>query len=224
VADVKSYNRQETVNPSSARDAKRLATRQRLIDAAQRLVAVHGYHGTTAAQIAEAAGVTERTFFRHFESKTDLFLANWRAITGSMTQTMTSCPDTEPLLSVVAAGLGAFADGVVQITEKEPATTMLVYANTLPVLALLETVLALETTLSFELARRLNRHDEDVDIRILANASVGVLRASIRFYAIGNRATPLPEAVTRRLEGLRPLFDQAAATPPGTGRGEHAPG
>ena len=140
MADVKSYDQEVTANPPSAREAQRLATRQRLIDAAQRLVAVHGYHGTTAAQMAQAAGVTERTFFRHFESKTDLFLANWRAIAGSMTQTMTGYPDSTPVFSVAAGGLGAFADGVVQITEKEPATTMLVYANTLPVLALLEQV------------------------------------------------------------------------------------
>jgi len=35
---------------------------------------VHGYHATTVAQIAAAAGVTEMTFFRHFSSKADVLL------------------------------------------------------------------------------------------------------------------------------------------------------
>ena len=176
-------------------------------------MAAQGYHGTTAAQIAEAAGVTERTFFRHFESKTDLFLANWHGIAASLTETMADQPGNTPVFSVMVTGLSSFAQGVAEMTEREPATTMLVYASTVPVLALLETVISLEGMLSAELAQRLGRDDEDIDIRILANASVGVLRASIRFYAIGNRATPLPEAVTSRLEALRPLFDTVTATP-----------
>lgn len=46
--------------------------RQRLRDAAVALFAEHGYDGVTAAAIAARAGVTERTFFRHFPDKREV--------------------------------------------------------------------------------------------------------------------------------------------------------
>ena len=41
-------------------------TRGRLQDAALELFAARGYEQTTATEIAQAVGLTERTFFRHF--------------------------------------------------------------------------------------------------------------------------------------------------------------
>ena len=56
------------MNEQSAR------TRQRLTAAAFELFSESGYDGTTVAQIALRAGVTEMTFFRHFSSKSDVLL------------------------------------------------------------------------------------------------------------------------------------------------------
>jgi AcrR family transcriptional regulator len=56
------------------REQKKLATRRALQDAAQRLFAERGYAGTTVQDIAEAAGVTERTFFRYFPDKGELLV------------------------------------------------------------------------------------------------------------------------------------------------------
>ena len=47
-------------------------TRERLLAVALDLFAARGYHATTAAQIAAAAGVSEMTFFRHFPAKEDV--------------------------------------------------------------------------------------------------------------------------------------------------------
>ena len=44
--------------------------------AALELFGDHGYSSTTAAAIAERAGVTEMTFFRHFPSKESVLLAD----------------------------------------------------------------------------------------------------------------------------------------------------
>jgi AcrR family transcriptional regulator len=49
--------------------------RASLLSAACGLFAGRSYHGTTTAEIARAAGVTEPVLYRHFESKRALYLA-----------------------------------------------------------------------------------------------------------------------------------------------------
>ena len=56
------------------REANKRATRQALQQAADRLFAEQGYAETTVRDIAAAAGVTERTFFRYFGGKEELII------------------------------------------------------------------------------------------------------------------------------------------------------
>jgi AcrR family transcriptional regulator len=60
--------------PLGRREAHKQATRQALQQAADRLFAEQGYGTTTVRDIAEAAGVTERTFFRYFTGKEELII------------------------------------------------------------------------------------------------------------------------------------------------------
>jgi AcrR family transcriptional regulator len=53
-------------------EGQRESTRTLLLDAARRLFAEQGVEATTIRQIADAAGVTERTFYRYFEGKEGL--------------------------------------------------------------------------------------------------------------------------------------------------------
>jgi AcrR family transcriptional regulator len=55
---------------------KTLRTRAALLVAALELFEERGYDATTAASIAERAGVTEMTFFRHFVSKDAVLIAD----------------------------------------------------------------------------------------------------------------------------------------------------
>ncbi|GGF27831.1 TetR/AcrR family transcriptional regulator [Subtercola lobariae] len=50
--------------------------RKRLERAGLELMSEHGFDGTTAEQIAARAGVTERTFFRHFPDKREVLFAS----------------------------------------------------------------------------------------------------------------------------------------------------
>jgi AcrR family transcriptional regulator len=49
-------------------------TRERLLTAAIEMFAERGYDGTSVAEIAARAGVTEMTFFRHFPTKASLLV------------------------------------------------------------------------------------------------------------------------------------------------------
>jgi AcrR family transcriptional regulator len=52
---------------------KKKTTQQKLLDATLKLVSEKGYLGATTREIAQEAGVTELTLFRHFGSKEKLF-------------------------------------------------------------------------------------------------------------------------------------------------------
>jgi len=52
-----------------------LGTRERIVEAAERVVRERGLARTTTKEIARAAGYSEGTLYKHFESKEDLFLA-----------------------------------------------------------------------------------------------------------------------------------------------------
>ncbi|PRZ41522.1 TetR family transcriptional regulator [Antricoccus suffuscus] len=53
------------------RDARRRETRRRIVDAALRLTAEHGFDGFTIDELAVAAGISRRTFFNYFPAKED---------------------------------------------------------------------------------------------------------------------------------------------------------
>ena len=55
------------------RESKKLHTRQQIADEAMRLFVTRGFDHVTVAEIAAAAGVSEKTVFNYFPTKEDLF-------------------------------------------------------------------------------------------------------------------------------------------------------
>lgn len=79
--------------------------RERLVLAAVDLFTEQGYDATTVAQIAERAGVTKSTFFRHFPDKRELLVAGQHALCRLLTEGITEAPADATPLQAVAAGL-----------------------------------------------------------------------------------------------------------------------
>ena len=52
-----------------------MGTREKIVEAAERVMRERGLARTTTKEIARAAGYSEGTLYKHFESKEDLFLA-----------------------------------------------------------------------------------------------------------------------------------------------------
>jgi AcrR family transcriptional regulator len=79
--------------------------RERLVRAAVDLFTEQGYDATTVAQIAERAGVTKSTFFRHFPDKRELLVAGQQTLSQLVTEGIAQAPDGATPLEAVAAGL-----------------------------------------------------------------------------------------------------------------------
>jgi AcrR family transcriptional regulator len=78
------------------RERTRQAVRSELVRCAMDLFAVSGYEGTTVAQVARSAGMSERSFFRYFGSKEELTLASQEQIGRRLAEALADRPGTEP--------------------------------------------------------------------------------------------------------------------------------
>ena len=83
--------------------------RERLQAAALELFATRGFEQTTAAEIAQSVGLTERTFFRHFSDKREvLFYGQQQFLQAFIDGVDAAPPDASPL-EVIASALHAAA-------------------------------------------------------------------------------------------------------------------
>jgi AcrR family transcriptional regulator len=83
--------------------------RERLQAAALELFATRGFEQTTAAEIAQSVGLTERTFFRHFSDKREvLFYGQDQFLQSFLDGVDAAPPDASPF-EVIASALQAAA-------------------------------------------------------------------------------------------------------------------
>lgn len=82
----------------------------RLTQAAYELFAERGYERTTVAEIAERAGLTERTFFRYFTDKREVLFDGATTLRDLMLKAVAEAPPDAPVLDAVAAGLLAIGE------------------------------------------------------------------------------------------------------------------
>jgi AcrR family transcriptional regulator len=81
--------------------------RGRLAQAAFALYGERGFEQTTVADIAQRAGLTERTFFRHFADKREVLFAGADALRELLVSTVADAPDSATPIDAVAAALEA---------------------------------------------------------------------------------------------------------------------
>jgi AcrR family transcriptional regulator len=81
--------------------------RGRLEKASMELYAERGFDQTTVAQIAARAGLTERTFFRHFADKREVLFAGSRQLQDLLVKTVADAPASAAPIDAVAAGIEA---------------------------------------------------------------------------------------------------------------------
>jgi AcrR family transcriptional regulator len=84
--------------------------RARLEQAALALYKEQGFSRTTVAEIAERAGLTERTFFRYFNDKREVLFSGGDALRQQLVTALELAPSSLSPIDAVAAALEGTAD------------------------------------------------------------------------------------------------------------------
>ena len=81
--------------------------RGRLAKAAMALYAEQGFEQTTVAEIAARAGLTERTFFRHFADKREVLFYGMEMMRDLLVRAVAGAPDSATAIDAVGAAFEA---------------------------------------------------------------------------------------------------------------------
>jgi len=103
-----------------AQTARSERTREALVQAASVRFLAQGVEDTSAEQIASDAGVSLRTFYRHFSSKHDLLFADYTGLNW-FRAALDARPDDEPVIDSVQSAIFAFpydVDAVAKIAAR----------------------------------------------------------------------------------------------------------
>jgi AcrR family transcriptional regulator len=165
------------------RETKKLAVRTAVEQAARRLFAEHGYEATSVRQIADAAGVAERTFYRYFDGKEALIAGEaerWMELLGNAIRGRP--PEESPFLAVQRT-LTALAQEIAQDTRGKP--IWLFTNQPRPYELLLRSapkpLLKFEDAITNAILDRTSGHGDseaEFTAQLIARVSIGILRSA----------------------------------------------
>ncbi|CAN3126592.1 HTH tetR-type domain-containing protein [Mycobacterium sp. smrl_JER01] len=161
----------------SLRERKKSRTRETVRREAFRLFQLHGYAQTTVDQIAQAADVSPRTFFRYFPTKESVLFSD--DLLAPILEAFLAAPAQ---LSPVAAYRHAAAEVFAAMAGPEfdfvIARQRLLYALPEAKGALWNEHVKAIRLLAAAIAQRLRRPEDDYQMRVTAGAIIGVFMAS----------------------------------------------
>ena len=103
--------------------------RGRLAQAAMALYAEQGFEQTTVAEIARRAGLTERTFFRHFADKREVLFSGMEMMRDLLVRAVADAPASATALDAVSAAFTAVSAVLQENPERARLRDAIVSAN-----------------------------------------------------------------------------------------------
>ena len=197
------------------RERKKLRTRQDIADAAIRLAAERGLDHVTVDQIAAAAEVAPRTFFRYFDSKEDALLADHPERLALLRVALQERPAGEGPLTAVRAAILEIAGDLEDHRELMLCKARLMEDNPNLRGRSLEMMGELERTIAEALATRMGV-DSERDLRpyVIAGAVATAMRVAVDRWVATDGVGDLREVVVEALDLLDGGLDRSVAGPP----------
>ena len=176
--------------------------RGRLAEAAFELYAERGFENTTVAEIAARAGLTERTFFRHFADKREVLFAGADALEEAMTRAVADAPPSASALDAVTAGLEAIGE----ILPDDPAFSRRRQTIIATNPELHERELHKLSSLSAALAGALRRRGlDDAAASLAAELGIAVFKNAFEHWIEEGNTRPFADLVRASMAELRSL-------------------
>jgi AcrR family transcriptional regulator len=176
--------------------------RGRLMQAAFALYGERGYEQTTVAEIAQRAGLTERTFFRHFDDKREVLFAGAQELQELLVSAVAEAPASLAPIVAAAAGLeaaGAFIQAGGDLARRRQA---IITSSA----ELRERELIKLATLASALAEALRRRGvKEPTASLTAEAGIAVFKVAFERYVEEGNERDLPRLIRASLEELQML-------------------
>ena len=190
-------------SPPGLRERHRRRTAAQLEEVALRLFVERGFDATTVDDIAAAAEVSRRTFFRYFASKEDVLLADHPRNLAALRAALAARPPSEPILTALRQALMSMSGAYEENRER-----LLLRARVMrgtPSLQARSLVLQRdwEQAVSEMVAEHLGV-DARGDLRpvVVAATMLGAMRAAFGMWLEGGGEAHLPSLVAEALDLL----------------------
>jgi len=175
-------------------------SRGRLEHAALALYGERGFEATTVAEIAERAGLTERTFFRHFADKREVLFGGAAMLQELLVSGVAGAPDAAVPIEAVLAALEA-AGALLQERRAYARQRQMIIAASAE---LRERELIKLASLASALADALRRRGvSDPAASLTAEAGIAIFRVAFERWTQEGNQKDLPQLIRESLDELR---------------------
>ncbi|MDA8278296.1 MAG: TetR family transcriptional regulator [Actinomycetota bacterium] len=199
----------------SIRGAKKEATRAKLVEVAHQLFESKGYGDTNIREIAAAAGVSERTFYRYFETKDELLFPNLRGAIVDLLTNLRAAPDDISVIdSVIVAVKSSNVVAVPRMEEQSAISIGLSQGEA--VINVVRLIVEFEFQFASEIARRISINNPNLNeldrttyalvvARFIFNVFRSILNARERVFDDSSyELPPIPDHMIRVIKLIDP--------------------
>ena len=174
--------------------------RGRLEQAALELYGENGFEQTTVAEIAKRAGLTERTFFRHYADKREVLFAGSSMLQDILVDTVTDAPGSTRPIDAVIAALEAAGSVMQERRDHSRQRQAVINANT----ELQERELIKLASLASALAEALSRRGvTDLAASLTAEAGIAVFKVAFEHWISSTEPETLPHVIRQSFDELK---------------------
>jgi AcrR family transcriptional regulator len=168
--------------------------------AALELYGERGFEQTTVAEIAARAGLTERTFFRHFADKREVLFAGAGALEDLLVRAVAEAPEGLAPIEAAAAGIEAIGAAIQEGGELPRQRQKIITASA----ELRERELIKLASLASALAEALRRRGvNEPAASLAAEAAIAVFRIGFERWLSESSGQDLSRVMRESLDELR---------------------
>ncbi|ROQ71049.1 TetR family transcriptional regulator [Streptomyces sp. CEV 2-1] len=188
------------------RERKKEATRQAVHEAALRLTVEHGFDQVTVEAVADAAGISRRTFSNYFTGKEDALLYGEEQQIGDLVRAVRERPAEESAWTALRAAVAPFAERLAPPEREWAVRTRLAMRHPSLLARQLANHAALERDLAEAVTARQDHSAGPVRPLVLAAAFLSSMRIAMRVWIEEDLAREPAEVIEEILDEMGRSF------------------